>query len=314
MSNISTWSTTAGSNNSTSPDGFPENMAPSGVNNSARELMAAIRTQHENAQWIDRADTGLTYASASTFTITADVTAEYDVGRRVKCTDSTTLYGTITASAYSSVTTVTVSLDSGALSASLTAVALGILSGTNQSIPNSARAITVEDTTDSTSGTTGSIQTDGGIGAVGSIATDAGFIGDLTGTLATAAQPNVTSTGALTSLTVSGESQFVQVTETVVALSGVSPDVDLELGTVFTHTVATSTNTFTFSNETASMAGSFTLILTNGGSQTVNYPATVDWARGTAPTLTASGVDILTFIPPDGGTAWYGFLGGADFS
>lgn len=36
------WSTTAGSNNDASPDGFPEGMAPSGVNNSARELMAAV--------------------------------------------------------------------------------------------------------------------------------------------------------------------------------------------------------------------------------------------------------------------------------
>lgn len=37
------WSTSAGSNNSASPNGFPENMAPSGVNDSARELMAQVR-------------------------------------------------------------------------------------------------------------------------------------------------------------------------------------------------------------------------------------------------------------------------------
>src|SRR3990167_2953323 len=36
------WSTTAASNNDGSPDGWPENMAPSGVNVSARENMAAI--------------------------------------------------------------------------------------------------------------------------------------------------------------------------------------------------------------------------------------------------------------------------------
>src|SRR3990167_304736 len=36
------WSTTAASNNDASPDGWPENMAPSGVNDSARENMAAI--------------------------------------------------------------------------------------------------------------------------------------------------------------------------------------------------------------------------------------------------------------------------------
>ena len=43
MSKISTWSTTAASNNSTAPDGWPEGMPPSGVNNSAREMMAQIR-------------------------------------------------------------------------------------------------------------------------------------------------------------------------------------------------------------------------------------------------------------------------------
>lgn len=43
MSDIQNWSTTAASNNSASPDGWPESMAPSGINNSARENMAALR-------------------------------------------------------------------------------------------------------------------------------------------------------------------------------------------------------------------------------------------------------------------------------
>ena len=41
MSNIQDWSTTAASNNSASPNGAPEGMAPSGVNNTIRENMAA---------------------------------------------------------------------------------------------------------------------------------------------------------------------------------------------------------------------------------------------------------------------------------
>lgn len=126
MSAISTWSTTAASNNSSPPDGFPEGMAPSAVNNSAREVMAAVRTQHEQACWIDYGHTP-TRTADTTFTVTGDQTGTYTVGRRIRATDSATLYGTITASAYTSLTTVTVSLDSGALSASLTAVALGIL-------------------------------------------------------------------------------------------------------------------------------------------------------------------------------------------
>lgn len=87
--------------------------------------------------------------------------------------------------------------------------------------------------------------------------------------------------------------------------------IDLTLGNVITATISTSTVTWTFSNPTASDEGcSFTLVLTNGGSQTVNWPASVDWAGGTAPTLTTSGVDILEFFTVDGGTTWYGFAAG----
>jgi len=96
-------------------------------------------------------------------------------------------------------------------------------------------------------------------------------------------------------------------------LGGGTDDIDLTAGNVVTATVSTSTETFTFSNPPASgIAGSFTLILTNGGSQTVNWPASVDWAGGTAPSLTASGVDVITFTTVDGGTIWYGFAAGLD--
>lgn len=96
-------------------------------------------------------------------------------------------------------------------------------------------------------------------------------------------------------------------------LGGGTDDIDLTNGNVVTATVSTAEQTFTFSNPPASgTAGSFTLILTNGGSQTVNWPASVDWADGTAPTLTAAGVDILTFTTIDGGTIWYGFAAGLD--
>ena len=79
------------------------------------------------------------------------------------------------------------------------------------------------------------------------------------------------------------------------------------MGNVVTGTVDTGETTFTFSNPSASgTACSFTLILTNGGSQTVNWPASVDWPGGAAPSLTASGVDVISFYTTDGGTTWYG--------
>ena len=97
------------------------------------------------------------------------------------------------------------------------------------------------------------------------------------------------------------------------SIGGGTQDIDLESGNVVTGTVDTSETTFTFSNSpTTGTAGSFTLILTNGGSQTVNWPAAVDWAGSTAPTLTTSGVDVITFTTIDAGTIWYGFAAGLD--
>jgi hypothetical protein len=104
--------------------------------------------------------------------------------------------------------------------------------------------------------------------------------------------------------------------ETVNVIGGTgggTQDIDITAGNVVTATVDTSTNTFTFSNpSTSGVSCSFTLILTNGGSQTVVWPTSVDWAAATAPTLTAAGVDVLTFMTVDGGTIWYGFAGGLD--
>jgi hypothetical protein len=42
MTNVSEWSVTAGLNNSSPPDGWPEGMARSAVNDAAREMMAAL--------------------------------------------------------------------------------------------------------------------------------------------------------------------------------------------------------------------------------------------------------------------------------
>jgi len=96
-------------------------------------------------------------------------------------------------------------------------------------------------------------------------------------------------------------------TNAIGSIGGGTQDIDLTLGNSVSGTVDTSTTTFTFSNPTASdELCIFTLVLTNGGSQTVNFPASVDWAGGTAPTLTTAGTDILVFATLDGGTIWHG--------
>ena len=138
--------------------------------------------------------------------------------------------------------------------------------------------------------------------------------------LSSNAQTQITARLPLAGGTMSGETIFADqlVTrpvikdygETKVAMA--AHTVDLSLGNVQTYTLS-GTQTLVFSNPPATgTSGSFTLIVTNGGSATLNWPTSVDWAGGTAPTLTTAGIDILTFTTIDGGTNWYGFLAGAD--
>lgn len=44
---VSSWSTTPASNNSAPPNGWPEGMAPSAVNDTARQMMADIRSMYD---------------------------------------------------------------------------------------------------------------------------------------------------------------------------------------------------------------------------------------------------------------------------
>ena len=95
------------------------------------------------------------------------------------------------------------------------------------------------------------------------------------------------------------------------ALSGLTPSVDV--GARDTYTLSTTGNTtFTFTGAPSSgQVGTFSLIVTAGGTHTLTWPASVDWAGGTAPDAPASGEkDIYTFMTVDGGTTWYGFLAG----
>ena len=130
---ISSYSTTPANNNSAAPNGAPEGMLPGDVNNVIRQNMADIRSWYQAAAWIDLGDTP-TYASTTTFTVPGDQTAFYTVNRRIRCTDATTLYGYISSSVYVASTTVTVVLDSGSLSASLTAVAVSLIDPANYPI------------------------------------------------------------------------------------------------------------------------------------------------------------------------------------
>jgi hypothetical protein len=127
---IDSYSTTAASNTSL----FYEFQAPSTLNDGGRQFQADVRSWYQTSVWINWGHTP-TRTGNTTFTVSTDQTAVYLVGRRIKCTDSSTIYGTIVSSSYSAPdTTVTIHSDSGNLSASLTAVAVGDDTPTNSAI------------------------------------------------------------------------------------------------------------------------------------------------------------------------------------
>jgi hypothetical protein len=93
---------------------------------------------------------------------------------------------------------------------------------------------------------------------------------------------------------------------------GTLATIDVTNANFFSATLGSAT-TFAFTNPcTTGNFGGFILELTNGGSDTVNWPAAVDFPGGTAPTLTAAGVDLLVFVTRDAGTTYHGMVASAD--
>ena len=100
---------------------------------------------------------------------------------------------------------------------------------------------------------------------------------------------------------------YVEVAQNFGTVSG-AQNINVLNGSMVSMTLNGAT-TFTFSGApSAGYAASFTLELTNGGTYTITWPTGTKWAAGAAPTLTASGTDILSFYTRDGGTTWRGVL------
>jgi hypothetical protein len=142
MAGIKDYSTTAANNTTIGSINTAEGMLPSNINNCFRGLGAEIREWYNDSQWViyGDGDNGftITYASATSFTVSAvDVTSFYHVGRRVKAIATTpgTIYGTISATTFSTNTTVTVTWDSGSLANEAVVIYVAALSKTNDSIP-----------------------------------------------------------------------------------------------------------------------------------------------------------------------------------
>ncbi|HIF12811.1 MAG TPA: hypothetical protein EYQ82_07390 [Dehalococcoidia bacterium] len=96
MSDIKAWKTPAASNIAVAPDGFPEGMLRSDVNNSSREIMASIRRMWDDPDWKNPVDgfTVVQGADDTKVTIQAtNATAYFLVNQKVRVRSSTSATG-----------------------------------------------------------------------------------------------------------------------------------------------------------------------------------------------------------------------------
>lgn len=258
MSKIRSWSTTAGSNNSAAPDGAPENMAPSGVNDTIREVMAQVRTWYDDAQWTDWNDTP-TYVSSASFTIASDVTSRYLTNRRLKVdVGGTDYYMTVLSATYSAPNT-TVTTDSSSITSAVSAVSLSILTPTNDSIPRglsltvgdiTASAMTVSNLTVS-----GSATINGTLTAVGAV-TFKGAV-SASGTLAVGGAATFKgAVSASSTLAVGGATTLSSTLTAVGAIVG-SSTITIAGAAAFQSTLTASGNVVVGGNLTVSASGVF---------------------------------------------------------
>ena len=124
----------------------------------------------------------------------------------------------------------------------------------------------------------------------------------------TATGIDVTGTIVTDAITIAGA-----ITEDAVTLTGTSTTIDISAATNFVHDL-TGATTYTFSNPASTgNASSFTLkIIQDSTARAITWPSSVDWAGGTAPTLSSAdnAVDVFAFYTIDGGTTYYGFTAG----
>lgn len=93
--------------------------------------------------------------------------------------------------------------------------------------------------------------------------------------------------------------------ENVIALSGAAQAINVAAGRNFTSIISAAT-TFTITGSPATRSVRVLVAITNGGSQTVTWPAAITWVNGSQPSMRASGVDIIAIWTFNGGTNWYG--------
>jgi hypothetical protein len=88
--------------------------------------------------------------------------------------------------------------------------------------------------------------------------------------------------------------------------------IDCEQGNYVSLTAVGTINWSFINPATGLRATGIIIELANGGSYIQNWPPTVRWPSGTAPILSASGIDVLIFITDDAGANWRGAISMSD--
>lgn len=135
--NLRKWDTAAAGNASiaggASTINWAEGQPANSVNNSMREVMAQVAAFYKPsaAGWVEFSAT-VSISSQTTFKITGDQTTDYVANRRVRLSGgSATRFGSIVSASFGAETTVTITVDSGSLSASMTLVAVSSIVADN---------------------------------------------------------------------------------------------------------------------------------------------------------------------------------------
>jgi hypothetical protein len=91
---------------------------------------------------------------------------------------------------------------------------------------------------------------------------------------------------------------------------------DLSTSGIFYVNLNSNINTLSITNTQSVGLSAFTLILTADGTpRSITWGASILWPNNLPPTLTSTNTaeDIFSFVTLDGGTTWYGFVGGQKF-
>ena len=95
-------------------------------------------------------------------------------------------------------------------------------------------------------------------------------------------------------------------------------DIDATTASVFTINLDKNITAFNVTLPSGARSVTLTFVFTNpdGANYTINWPANTKWSGGTSPTMTSTqnNSDIISLSTISGGSSWFGFVGGQEFS